>query len=398
MKVTDLISSYGDLLPEPAPHYAEIVRLNAPDFHPSVESFDISAALANPASAPTLKPLDTVRIFSRYDFERPPEVWVGGEVRAPGEYRTSGQAHLRDAIYLAGGITPDASLDSAQLFRTQADGTLNILSVNLREALDGSPVDNLLLQARDRVLVHRTAAKVDAPTVAIRGEVAKPGRYPLTTNMRVADLLRVAGGLKRSAFADSADLTRFAASNGSSEHLEVKLAAAMTGDVNEDIPLHNGDVLAVGQIPQWNDMGASVTVRGEVEHPATYGIQPGEHLSSLLKRCDGFTPEAYPYGAILLRREVRELEMKSHLELVSRIRAEEAHLRDLPEGDSDQKNAKITAIAQTETTLNQLEATEPVGRVVIHIPADLRRLANTPADAPLRDRVALSGVGVGRHV
>ncbi len=72
MKLTDLISSYGDLLPEPAPHYAEIVRLNAPDFHPSVESFDLSAALADPASGPTLQPLDTVRIFSRFDFERRP--------------------------------------------------------------------------------------------------------------------------------------------------------------------------------------------------------------------------------------------------------------------------------------------------------------------------------------
>ena len=91
MRVTDLISSYGDLLPEPAPHYAEIVRLNPPDFHPSVESFDVSAALADPASAPVLKPLDTVRIFSRFDFERPPEVWVGGEVRTPGSTTRRGR-------------------------------------------------------------------------------------------------------------------------------------------------------------------------------------------------------------------------------------------------------------------------------------------------------------------
>jgi len=385
MKVTDLISSYSELLPEPAPHYAEIVRLNAPDFHPSVESFDISAVLANPASAPTLKPLDTVRIFSRYDFERPPEVWVGGEVRAPGQYRTSGQAHLRDAIYLAGGVTPDAALDSAQLFRNQADGTMRILSVDLHEALSGNPVDNIVLQPRDRLLVHRNPAKVDAPTVAIRGEVAKPGRYPLTSNMRVEDLVRVAGGLKRSAFSDSADLTRFAAGNGPAERLEVKLSTALSGDANEDIPLRNGDVLAVRQIPQWNDIGASVTVRGEVQHPATYGIEPGERLSSLLKRCDGFTAEAYPYGAVLIRQEVRELEMKSHLELVSRIRVEEGHLHELPEGDTDQKNAKLTAIAQTETALNQLEAAAPVGRVVIHVPSDLKKLAQTPADTPLRD-------------
>jgi protein involved in polysaccharide export with SLBB domain len=385
MKLTDLISSYGDLLPEPAPHYAEIIRLNPPDFHPSVESFDISSALANPATAPALKPLDTVRIFSRYDFEAPPEVWVGGEVHRPGSYRTSGQAHLRDAIFLAGGITPDAALDSAQLFRNQADGTMRILSVDLREALAGNPVDDVILQARDRLLVHRNLAKVDAPTVDIKGEVAKPGRYPLTTDMRVEDLIRVAGGLKRSAFAGSADLTRFAAGNGVGEHLEVKLEAARSSDVNENITLRNGDVLAIRQIPQWSDLGASVTVKGEVQHPATYGIQPDERLSSLLMRCNGFTAEAFPYGAVLLRQEVRDLEMKSHLELVNRLKAEQGYLKAMPDGDADQKEAKLTAIAQTDTALQQLEATAPVGRVVIHIPSDLKRLAKTASDIPLRD-------------
>jgi polysaccharide biosynthesis/export protein len=385
MKVTDLITSYSDLLPEPAPHYAEIVRLNAPDFHPSVESFDISAALANTASAPTLNRLDTVRIFSRYDFERPPDVSVGGEVRSPGEYRTTGEAHLRDAVYLAGGITPDAALDSAQLFRTQADGTLRILSVDLREALAGNPVDNIIIQPRDRLLIHRKFEKVDAPTVNVTGEVAKPGRYPLTSNMRVVDLVRVAGGLKRSAFADNADLTRFSAANSSSQRLQVKLAAALSGDANEDVPLHNGDVLAVRQIPQWNDLGASVTIKGEVQHPATYGIEPGERLSSLLMRCDGFTSQAFPYGAVLIRKEVRDLEMRSHTELVIRIKAEQGYLKGLPEGDSDQRAAKLNAIAQAETVLNQLEAAAPIGRLVIHMPADLRKLAKTPNDTPLRD-------------
>jgi len=385
MKLTDLISSYGDLLPEPAPHYAEIIRLNAPDFRPSVESFDLSSALANPATAPMLKPLDTVRIFSRYNFEVAPEVWVGGEVRHPGSYRTSGQAHLRDAIYLSGGITSDAALDTAQLFRTQADGTMTILSVDLGGALGGNPVDNIILQPRDRLLIHRALAKVDAPTVNIKGEVAKPGRYPLTSNMRVEDLVRVAGGLKRSAFADSADLTRFAAGNGASERLEVKLASALSGDANEDISLKNGDVLTIRQIPQWNDLGASVTIKGEVQHPAAYGIEPGERLSSVLQRCNGFTAEAYPYGAVLLRQEVRELEVKSHLELVNRLKAEQTYLRGMPEGDQQQKEAKLTAIAETDTTLQQLEATVPGGRVVIHIPADLKRLAKAPADIPLRD-------------
>jgi polysaccharide export outer membrane protein len=385
MKLTDLIASYSDMLPEPAPHYGEIVRLNAPDFRPSIESFDVSAALANPAAAPTLNRLDTVRIFSRYDFERPPDVSVGGEVRAPGNYRTSGEAHLRDAVYLAGGITPDAALDSAQLFRTQADGTTKIMSVDLGEALAGNPIDNIVVQPRDRLLIHRKFESVDAPTVNISGEVAKPGRYPLTSNMRVADLVRVAGGLKRSAFGGNADLTRFAASGAPGQILQIKLTAALSGDANDDIPLRNGDVLAIRQIPQWNDLGALVTVKGEVEHPAAYGIEPGERLSSVLNRSGGFTPEAYPYGAVLIRNEVRELEMKSHLELVNRVKSEQGYLKSLPDGETEQKNAKLTAIAQTETVLQQLEATPPVGRVVIHIPSDARKLANSSADIALRD-------------
>ena len=388
MNLSDLIGSYKDLLPEPAPHYAEIVRLNPPDFHPSVESFDLTAALANPASGPKLQPLDTVRVFSRYDFEPAPEVWIGGEVREPGKYRTSGQAHLRDAVYLAGGVTQDASLDSAQLFRTQPDGTMKILSVDLREALAGNPMDNVVIQPRDRLLIHRNSSRVDPPTVFIKGEVAKPGRYPLTTNMRVEDLVRVAGGLKRSAYTESADLTRFE-TNGTEkspgDRQELDLDAAMKGDPKTDLPLRDGDILTIRQLPRWADIGASITVRGEVLHPGTYGIGPGERLSSVLARSGGLGPEAYAYGAVLMRREVRELELKSHMELVERVKAQQVILKALPENDADQKNAKLTAIGQTEATLAQLQASAPIGRVVIHIPPDTKNWQNTAADVQIRD-------------
>jgi len=388
MNLSELIGSYKDLLPEPAPHYAEIVRLNPPDFHPSVESFDLTAALANPASAPKLQPLDTVRVFSRYDFEPAPEVWVGGEVREPGKYRTSGQAHLRDTVYLAGGVTQDASLDSAQLFRTQPDGTMKILSVNLREALAGNPLDNVIMQPRDRLLVHRNSARVDPPTVYIKGEVAKPGRYPLTTNMHVEDLVHVAGGLKRSAYTESADLSRFE-TNGSrinpNDRLEVNLSAALSGDTKNDIPLRDGDILTIRQLPRWTDIGSSMTVRGEVLHPGTYGIEPGERLSSVLARSGGLGSEAYAYGAVLMRREVRDIELKAHQELVQRVKAEQVTLKALPDTTADEKNAKLTAIGQTEATLVQLQASAPIGRVVIHISPEMKTWQHTAADVQVRD-------------
>jgi protein involved in polysaccharide export with SLBB domain len=388
MKVTDLISSYNDLLPEPAAHYAEIIRLQAPDYRPKVESFDLSAALKNPASAPPLSSHDTVRIFSRYDFESAPWVWVGGDVRNPGRYNTSGQVHLRDALYLAGGLSPDASLAAAQLFRTQSDGTMKIFSVNLREALAGSPTDDLLLEPRDRLLIQKNPAQVDPATVEIRGEVPRPGRYPLATNMHIADLLAVAGGLKRSADSHTADLTRYSASGpvgGQGGSTTVDLSAVDDGNAAENVSLHAGDILTVRERTGWADVGAAVAVRGEVQHPGTYGIQPGEQLSSVLQRSGGFTPLAYPYGALLMRRDVRDVEIKSQLELVQRLKAEEVNLKAMPENDEDQKNAKMTAIGATQTAITQLQANEPIGRVVIHIKPQIQEWQNTAADAALRD-------------
>jgi protein involved in polysaccharide export with SLBB domain len=388
MKFNDLITSYSDLLPEPAGRYAEIIRLNPPDFRPTVESFDLTAALGNPESAPRLKPLDTVRIFSRYDFESAPDVWIAGEVREPGLYETSGQIRFRDALYLAGGVTSDAALDSAQLFRASKDGTLKILSVNLSEALAGNPADNLPLQPHDRIIIQRNAARVDPPTVYVRGEVAKPGRYPLTSNMRVEDLVRVAGGLKRSADSQSAILTHQqepAQNNPLVSTVSVNLASAMTGDPAADPILGNGDVLSIRQAPGWGNLGASVTIRGEVVHPGTFGIYPGESLASVLVKAGGFTTEAYPYGTILTRREVRDLELKTHDELVARVKAEVVELKSLPENDADQKNAKLTALAQTDTTLTQLQAYLPIGRVVIQSTQDLKTFEKAASATPLRN-------------
>jgi protein involved in polysaccharide export with SLBB domain len=269
---------------------------------------------------------------------------------------------------------------------------MKVLSVDLREALVGNPVDNIVIQPRDRLLVHRNLSRVDPPTVFIKGEVAKPGRYPLTSNMHVEDLVRVAGGLKRSAYIESADLARFEM-NGSQkapgDRLEINLTAALNGDPKTDVPLRDGDILTIRQLPRWTDIGASMTVRGEVLHAGTYGIEPGERLSSVLARSGGFGPEAYAYGAVLMRREVRELELKSHMELVQRVKAEQVTLKALPEADADQKNAKLTAIGQTEAALAQLQGSAPIGRVVMQISPDMKSWQNTAADVVVRDGDAL---------
>lgn len=389
MRVTDLIPSYKDLLPEPATQYAEIIRLNAPDYRPAVESFNLAEALSHPASAPLLDPLDTVQIFGRFDFENPPTVSVWGDVREPGTYRSSGQIHLSDAIHMAGGLGPDAEREDAQVFRYQPDGELKIFSVKLSAALNGNPRDNIVLNSRDRILVHSNPAEVDPATVYIKGEVARPGQYPLTTNMTVGDLIRSAGGLQQSADTKSADLTRYQwTSQGqmTGHHAQIELASVMAGNTKANAPLHNGDVLTIRQLPGWNDLGAIIQVRGEVRHAGGYGIQPGEKLSSVLERAGGFMPDAYPYGAVLVRPEVRELEDRSHSELVERVREEQVSLKlaSTTATDPDVKLSDEAAYQQWQNTLDSLINNPPVGRVMIQVSFNIRAWQNTARDVAVR--------------
>jgi protein involved in polysaccharide export with SLBB domain len=387
MRVTDVIASFKDLLPEPATRYAEIIRLNAPDFHPSVESFDLADAMANPSQAPALQPMDTVRIFSRFDFENPPMVSVGGGVRVPGNYQTSGDIRLSDAVHLAGGLTPEADTEDAQIFRYLPDGKVKVFSVNLSQALEGAPSENILLQPRDRLLIHQNPDAAERATVYLQGEAGKPGRYPLTTNMTVADLIRVGGGLKPSADTQTADLMHFEWSNQSKltgQHQAIAISAALARDPAADTPLHNGDVVTIRQLPGWNDLGASISVKGEVKNPGTYGIHPGERLSSVLERAGGFQPEAYPYGAVLTRTQVRELESQAQSEMIVRVKEAQTNFALLPETDARQKQAKELAIQQWQSSLDQLTANPPVGRVAMHISGDINRWKNTDADMDVR--------------
>ena len=389
MRVTDLIGSYKDLLPEPALQYGEIIRLSLPDYRPVVQSFSVAEALADPKNATELDPLDTVQIFGRYDFENPPTVSVLGDVRAPGTYRTSGDIHLSDAIHLAGGLNPDAQTEDAQVFRFMPDSTLKILNVKLNTALEGSPTDNIMLTSRDRVLIHKNAAAADPATVLVKGDVERPGRYPLTAQMTVSDLIGAAGGLKQSADLQTADLTHYIWKDDkqvSGDEQRISLAKAMSGDPGSNEVLNNGDVLSIRQVPGWEDLGASIVVRGEVVHPGTYGIKPGERLSSVLARAGGFSPNAYPYGAVLVRREVQKLEMRSYAELVQRVREQQTNLQLTATSttDPDQKLSAESALTQWQTTLDNLVSSPPTGRVTIQVSQDVRAWANSSRDITVR--------------
>jgi len=387
MKVTDLIKSYSDLLPEPSTSHAEIIRLRQPDYAPVVLTFNLGDALAGKDQDLLLKPFDTVRVFSRYDFEDLPVVTVTGEVRDPGDHVTNGASHLSDAIALAGGVTHNARLDDVQVFHRTSDGKLKVVSVNLGKVLEGDAQSDLLLQPKDRVFINRDLSRLDPAMVTIEGEVGRPGKYPLAENMTAASLVRLAGGFRRGAYTAEADLTRYELEQGTrvvSDHVEVPIAKAMANEADADVRLRDGDVLTIRQVSGWLDLGATIAVKGEVVHPGTYGIQPGEHLSSIIARAGGFLPTAYPYAAVFERVELKDMEEKNRADLIQRIRDEQSTVKLVPEMDQDDQAQAKAAVLQYKKTVDALLNMPPAGRLVIHISSDTDRWTNTPADIQVR--------------
>jgi protein involved in polysaccharide export with SLBB domain len=207
--------------------------------------------------------------------------------------------------------------------------------------------------------------------------------------MTAAQLVRIAGGFKRDALLDDADLISYNVVGGTkvvAQRADVRVGdAVLKNDHDADIVLKPGDVLTVHQITGWTDIGASITIEGEVAHPGSYGFKQGEHLSDLLRRAGGFRETAYPAGAVLTRDQVRELEEKSRAELIHQVETSSAAARLSPNLGSGDQSAQLQLIQQQqEQVVSRLRSQPASGRLVIHITADIDSWAGTPADIEVR--------------
>jgi protein involved in polysaccharide export with SLBB domain len=167
--------------------------------------------------------------------------------------------------------------------------------------------------------------------------------------------------------------------------MEIGIASALAGDPANNIPLRDGDVLTIAQLPGWKDIGASVSIQGEVQHPGVYGIRPGERLSALLRRAGGLLPTAYPQAAVFERVEVRELQEKSRQELIQRLEQESTLVKTSVNTTGTEEAAlQQTAVLQRQRMLDALRRAPVSGRLVIHLRSGRKGFENSPDDIELR--------------
>lgn len=347
-------------------------------------SNDTSAALAAIAGF-RVKDGDRVRVASVLPYSER-VVYLEGHVARPGKQAYQDGLHLSDVIKSYQDLLPEPAARGEIVRLVPPDLHPETIDFDVPDLLIGNL--SLTLHPFDTIRVFGRYEQ-DAPTVTVQGEVLRAGSYPLFDGMTAAQLVRVAGGFKRDALLDDADLISYRVANGTEvavQRRDLKIGeAVLKQDRDADVPLKPGDVLTIHQLTGWNDIGASITIQGEVAHPGSYGFTEGEHLSDILRRAGGIRATAYSEGAVLTRPEVAALEEKSRDELIRQIEASSNAARLSPASAGGDQSATLQLIQQQQQqVVSRLKSQPASGRLVIHINSAIESWAGTAADIEVR--------------
>lgn len=199
---------------------------------------------------------------------RPVEVTIVGEVPRPGFYPLQAP-QLSVALITAGGSTQDADLRVVQIERQVPGGELLTQTVDLFTPLQtGASLPSLRLQSGDVITVPRLdPSRLDEydrtlvanstlaqPEITVRvlnrasgpqGTDARFGSLRLPNGSRFLDALSQAGVNPDLAAYNRIAVLRFNPERGTADTITVDASAAVNGDLAQNIPLRENDVIVV---------------------------------------------------------------------------------------------------------------------------------------------------------
>ena len=233
MRLTDLISSPTELLPQVDLHYALIRRELPENLQVQILAADLAAAFAARGSDADvlLSPRDQVTVFdlgvNRGDLVAPiidelrvqsniaepsREVAIAGRVRAPGQYPLTEGMRISDLLRAGGRLDEAAYSLEAELTRFSANTgrprQTELVTVDLSRVLQGDPAADIELSPHDVLIIKEVPLWRDLEQVEVVGEVQFPGRFPIRRGERLSSLLRRAGGTTDLAFPEGAIFLR----------------------------------------------------------------------------------------------------------------------------------------------------------------------------------------------
>jgi polysaccharide biosynthesis/export protein len=299
---------------------------------------------------------------------------------------------IRDAVTAAGGLTREAYLMEAELYRTdEKTKKVTLHRFNVTKALEGDSQSNLTLKDLDRIVIHSILGYEYRKTVSIDGAVLTPGVYPYAEKMTVKDLVFAAGNILESAHLDSAEVSSQIITDDKlvkTLHKAISLRKALEGSSEDNVYLRPYDRLFVKRLSNWGkERFASVS--GEIRFPGKYVLKGGERLSELIERAGGYKETAYLRGAVFTRQSVKELQQKNLEEMITRMERELlAESSTVTSASAESVQARQVELQQKQAFIESLKKLKATGRMTIRV-AHMRLLKGSEFDIELENNDTL---------
>lgn len=301
-----------------------VLQREREDLTTEIISVDVRSIMAGTSPDIPLQKNDILYIPSIHDLEDRGDVAIFGEVAKPDSYSYSDNMTLEDLIIRAGGLRESASTvrvdvsrrikDSKSTHSTDSIGQMFTFALKDGFVIDGE--QGFTLQPYDQVFVRRSPGYQAQQNVQVTGEVIFGGTYAMTTTEeRLSDLVKKAGGATPKAYLHGAKLIRVAndeekkrmrdvidlmnrqfgkammdsldirVEDTFSVGIDLEKAMAQPGS-EYDLVLREGDVLSV---PKLNN---TVKVNGAVMMPNTVGYLSDKNANYYLDQAGGYALNA----------------------------------------------------------------------------------------------------------
>ena len=351
MRLSDLILQAGGLLPEASFEKIFVFKKNPDGTEGQLLKIDGGKALfQNDANNILLEDRDLILVYTKEqaEYKENAAFTIEGAIQSPGKYTRAKDMTLKDAVEVAGGYLPTASIETIYIFRKNPDGTEGpLLKVDGTKLLsDGG--STIPLTDRDQIVVYKKDEVKYRPSqsVTIFGAVLKPGTFPRSSGLTLKDLIAIAGGTKPGS--SSKVILSHARVKAGTPNEIYSLSDVLAGKVSYLI--QDGDIVSVPSDSDFQETAQFVVLDGQVKNPGTYPItRRGETIKDLIERAGGLTNDAWVEGAAFVRNP-KLLVTDSYTRLSPRIQAAIKEVQDrqyeraLAKSDLD----KARALASTQ--------------------------------------------------
>jgi polysaccharide export outer membrane protein len=217
---------------------------------------------------------------------------------SPDDYRVGAGDLLHITVFGYPDLTGDVRVSQTGNITFPLIGAVPVAGLSARDVettlSDKLASGHFIKQSQVTVLVM----EYQSQRVAVMGEVAKPGQYPLVGTRRVLNMLADAGGVLMATAGDQAVLIR-----ADGTRVPVDLVEMMSGDAAQNPVVHPDDTLNVPRAPQFY-------IYGEVQKPGVYRLDREMTVDAAISAGGGLTRRGSERGIIVKRHGANGKEYK----------------------------------------------------------------------------------------